>query len=320
MAKPFNWDHLRSLIAIAKQGSISAAARAISVEHSTLSRHITALEERIGSKLFERTPSGTVLTAAGARLLDAAEAMQAVVTRAEEDISGQDMAVSGPVRIGAPEVVGAFLLAPRLAKLSKAHPNLSVHLAAMPHNFSLTKRETDMVVALSRPEQGELVSKKLSDYHLCAYASRDYIKSAAPIRELSDLRSHELINYTDDQLYSSYVDYLALVLPDVEARFQSSSMIAQLHATIEGLGICVLPHFLTRMHESLVPVLPSQTSLVRSWYLVYREDSRNLARIRVISDYLIEEFAKIHGLLTDANLRGAIDEKILAVDGAAQSK
>lgn len=313
MAKAMNWNHLRGLIAVAQTGSIASAARSLGLEYSTLSRHLSALEEGVGSKLVERTPSGAALTDAGMRLLEAAETIQSIVVRAQEDIGGQDVTMSGTVRICAPEVVGAFLLSPPLARLSRLHPNLSIQLAAMPHNFSLLKREADILVAFQPPEHGRLMCRKLADYNLCAYASKAYLDEAPPIRRPADLLKHQFLNYTNDLSYSSYLDYLKLVIPDVEARFQSSSMIAQLHATLEGLGICMLPHFLAGEYPSLVPVLPEETSLARSWYLVYREDSKNLARIRVTSDYLIRELARVRPLLIEAGGGGR------AVDGLSRA-
>ncbi|WP_238182545.1 LysR family transcriptional regulator, partial [Methylobacterium trifolii] len=253
---------------------------------------------QLGAKLFQRTPSGSVLTSAGAKLVERAERIEALILDAREAIVDRDSSVSGTIRIGAPEVVGAMLLAPRLARLSKIHKGLAVQLAAMPHNFSLTKRETDMIIGLTPPDHARLVSRKLANYYLCAYASREYIAQAPDIRTMEDLYDHPLISYTDELVFSSYFDYLRIVLPYAVASFQSSSLIAQLNATVEGLGICILPHFMTRAHAELLPILPTLTTIRRSWYVIYNEEQRSLARIRAVSDFLSAEFKALRPLLT----------------------
>jgi molybdate transport repressor ModE-like protein len=291
MSAGFNWDHLRSLLAVARQGSLSAAARTLGVEHSTISRHIGTLEQHGGARLVERRSDGVRLTAAGERLLAAAEDIESRLYSAREEIGEGDLRISGAVRIGAPDGVGSFFLAPRLAGLGKAHPDLVIQLVAMPRVFNLSKREADLAIVLSVPEHGRVVTRKLADYGLGLYASASYLGESAPISTVGDLASHRFINYIDDLIYTPQLDYLDEVVRGARANFHSSNIIAQVNATIAGYGLCVLPHFLARRFAELEPVLPEVVRLKRTWWLLIHEDQKDLARVRLVVDFLVREFS-----------------------------
>ena len=144
----FDWDDLRFFLAVARSGRLTAAARRLGADHATVSRRITSLEESLKAKLFERRPQGYTLTAHGERLLAKAESMETEALAIQSDIGGADMALSGTVRIGAPDGFGTYFLAPRLASLSKAYPGLELQLIAMPRLLSLSKREADVAITL----------------------------------------------------------------------------------------------------------------------------------------------------------------------------
>lgn len=285
-----NWEHLRALLGVARTGTLSAAAVSLGLKHSTISRHITALEEATKSRLVERTPSGLTLTPAGERLLEAAEAVENQIHLAQEDIGGRDLSAGGSVRIGAPDGVGAFFLAPRLPSLIESYPNLTIQLVAMPRLFNLTKREADLAIVLSVPTQGRLVTRKLTDYALGVYASAAYLNAAPPIRVAADLRRHRFIDYIDDLIFTTELDYLDEAARGARATFQSSNIIAQMNAARAGAGLVVLPRFLAAQFPDLTPVLKNSVKLTRSWWLVVHETQRDIARIRIVMDRLISEF------------------------------
>jgi DNA-binding transcriptional LysR family regulator len=287
-----NWEYLRALLAVGRTGTFSGAAASLGVKHSTISRQLTALEMSTSAKIVNRTPAGLTLTAAGERLFDAAEAVENQISLAQADIGGRDLTAGGTVRIGAPDGIGAFCLAPRLAALSKVYPNLMVQLVAMPRLFNLTKREADLAIVLSVPTQGRLITRKLADYSLGVFASASYIEASAAIRQPSDLRSHIFIDYIDDLIFTTELDYLDEVAKGARATFQSSNIIAQMNAARAGAGLVVLPHFLASQHSDLLAVLPESVRLKRSWWLVVHESQREIARIRIVMDRLIEIFAQ----------------------------
>ncbi len=282
----FQWSDLRFFLAVARTGKLIAAAQALSVEHSTVSRRIAALERALGAKLFDRRPGGFALTAQGELLLRSAEAMETLALGAQGDIAGADMGISGSLRIGAPDGFGSFFLAPLLGAFSALHPGLEIQLLAMPRTFSLSKREADIAISLSRPKEGRLHARKLTDYRLRLYASRDYVARNGPITTPADLPRHPFVGYIDDLIYAPELDYVPLISPDLKARLKSSNLIAQMMATRAGAGVCVLPCFMGDGQADLVPILPQEVSLTRTFYLITHTDMRDLARVRAAADFI----------------------------------
>lgn len=298
----FEWSDLRHFLALARAGKLIAAARRLGVEHSTVSRRIAALEAALGAKLFEKGPHGYTLTAAGERLLATAENMESLALSAQGQIGGTDLGASGTVRIGAPDGFGTFFLAPRIGALARAHRDLEIQLLAMPRVFSLSKREADIAISLSRPKEGRLHARKLTDYRLRLYASRAYLEAHGPIENRAALSRHAFIGYVDELIFTPELDYVPLVAKELRPRIKSSSLPAQLMATRSGAGVCVLPCFMGDLFagegpDALVRVLPGEVMLTRTFWLITHADMRDLARIKVAAAFIVEEAQKGRGLL-----------------------
>lgn len=288
MTDQFDWNLVRSFLAITRCGSMTAAAKRLKIDYSTLSRRIAALEASLGSQLFDRRTSGSSLTEAGERLLEMAEQMDQLATSAAQSIGDAKLQANGAVRIGTPDGFGTKFLAPRLGELSDRHPDLTIELVAMPREFSLSRREADIAVSLTQPSEGRLHSRKLTDYELGLYASKDYLATHPAIKKTADVPSHRFISYIDDLVYSPELEYTHFVSPDLRPAIKSSNLIAQLNSTIAGAGLCVLPCFIAQTEPQLVRVLPS-FRLIRTFWLVLHSDLRNIARIRVTADFMAEQ-------------------------------
>ncbi|MEP9376868.1 LysR family transcriptional regulator [Aquabacter sp. CN5-332] len=292
----FDWSDLRFFLAVARAGKLTLAARQLGVEHSTVSRRISALELMLGAKLFDRQPSGYVLTAHGDRLFASAEAMETLASAAQQEIGGADFGVSGTVRIGAPDGFGTYFLAPRMGRLAAQHPALEIQFLAMPRVFNLTKREADIAISLSRPKQGRLHARKLTDYRLRLYAARDYLEAHGPIENRAALLRHTFISYVDELLYAPELDYAPLVAKDLRPRVKSSSLVAQFMAVRAGAGIAVLPCFMAEGDPGLAPILPEEVELTRTFWLITHADTRSLARVRVAADFIAREAQEARAL------------------------
>lgn len=291
-----DWDDLRFALAVTRAGSLTGAAQALGVDHTTVGRRVERLERALNAKLFDRLKTGYTPTAAGERLLGTAEAVEAAVLAGAAAIAGENAAVTGSVRIGAPDGFGTCFLAPRLGALCDAHPHLDVELVATARLFSLSKREADVSIALSLPAQGRVVGRKLIDYRLGLYASRDYLERHGVPRTAADLAGHRLIGYIDELLYAPELDYLHLVCPQAAPRFRSANLIAQFQAVASGMGIAVLPAFIAHGTAELEPVLPAEIGLMRSFYLLFHADNQGLARIRAVSRFIQAEVLRNRAL------------------------
>ncbi len=286
---PYNWDDLRFFLAVARSGRLTAAARQLGAEHTTVSRRITNLERDMNAKLFERRPQGYTLTEQGSKLLISAEELESVAIAAQGEISGSDYALSGAVRIGSPEGFGTYFLAPCLARLSLIHRDLDIQLIARPRVFSLSKREADIAISLERPREGRLHSRKLTDYTLSLYASKAYLEDNPEPKTLTDLSNHRIIGYIDDLIFTPELDYLPQISKSLHPKLASTSLVAQMVATKAGAGICILPTFMAANEPDLVPVLPEKVQLTRSFWLIIHSDMRKLARIKTVSDFIASE-------------------------------
>lgn len=292
----FEWSDLRHFLAVARAGKLTLAARQLAVEHSTVSRRIAALEATLGAKLFDRHPTGYGLTAQGERLFAAAEAMETLAAAARQDIGGADLGISGTVRVGAPDGFGTFFLAPCLGRLAALHPALEIHLLAMPRVFNLSKREADIAISLSRPKQGRLHARKLTDYNLRLYASRAYLEAHGPIESRAALLRHTFISYVDDLLYAPELDYTPLVTRELRPRVKSSSVVAQYMAVKAGTGVAVLPGFMADGDAVLVPLLADEVRITRTLWLITHADTRTLARVQTAADFIARDVQEARGL------------------------
>jgi DNA-binding transcriptional LysR family regulator len=283
----FNWNDLRAFLAVARTARLTTAAARLGMDHTTVGRRIAALETGLGARLFDRSPQGYALTPHGERLLPTAERIESLTLAAAADLGEADQAVSGVVRIGAPEGFGSYVLAPLMAPLAERHPGLDIQLIAISGVLSLSKREADIAVTLSAPREGRLVSRKLTDYGLSLYAAPAYLNARPPIRTRADMAGQRFVGYIEDLLYSPELDYMQAPDVDIHVSVQSSNLIAQLQATLAGAGLCVLPDFIAVKQPGLVRVLPDAVHLERSLWLVVHADLKALARIRVVTDMIV---------------------------------
>jgi len=286
-----NWDDLRYFLAVARSGTLSAAAESLGTDHTTVARRVQRLEEQLAETVFYRSSTGYSLTPAGEKLQPIAEAMEAGFIAAASTQSANPV-VSGTVRIGAPDGFGTWFLAQRIHKLTTLHPKLEIELLVTARVFSLTKREADMVISLSAPEHLRVVSRRITDYRLMVYASRDYLAHHPKITQQSDFVKHDFIGYIEDMLFTTELNYLSAIGTGIRARIRSTNLIAQVNATLAGSGLCVLPSFIARTYPELVPVLPEKVALRRSYFMHVHEDNSKAANVRAAATFIATEVSE----------------------------
>ncbi len=294
MAPEFDWNDLRAFLAVVRDGRLTAAARRLRIDHSTLSRRISGLEAALRTRLFERHASGYVPTAAGERLMAEAEAIEsrALHIRSRIAEAAQDMA--GSVRIGSPEGFGTYFLSREIGSLTARHPTLDIELVANPRSVSLSKREADLVITGAQPAEGRLHARKLTDYELGLYASPGYLERVGPIATIGDAAACAFIGYIDDYRPTPDHDYLRCLADAIVPRLKTSDVISQHAMTVAGAGLAVLPCFIasgdadgSAGRAGLVRLLPD-FRLTRSYWLVMNSDMRDIGRVRATATYVAE--------------------------------
>jgi DNA-binding transcriptional LysR family regulator len=284
----FDWNDLRSFLAVVRTGRLTAAALQLGIEHSTLSRRIKGLEKALQARLFDRLPTGYVLTGAGEKLVVEAEAVESLMIKIGSKISEPGVNMAGSVRIATPEGFGTYFLANHLRALMGRHPSLKVELIANPHVVNLAKREADIAVMMSRPERGRLRARKLCDYELGLYASKGYLAERGMPAGLEDIIGDNIIGYISDLLPTPSHDYLRENFGTREPDLRISNVLTQLSATLAGAGYCILPAFMASQNPGLIRVLAKEVRIIRAYWLVIHPELRAPARARATIDFFYE--------------------------------
>jgi DNA-binding transcriptional LysR family regulator len=274
-------DDLRIFLAVARLGSLTAAASALRVDHTTIGRRISALERETGRRLFDRRRTGWTLTTDGDRLLDPAERVEAALVAAREAATGNDLAaLSGPVRVLATDGFGTFLLAPALGELHEQHPELTIELVTETQPLGTTVRDFDVAITLEQPTGASLVHRKLTDYVLKLYATPHYLATHPPITRIEDLRDHTLVWYVDRLLSIEPLRVLHQVRAE-PADIQSTNLVIHWQCAVAGIGVAPLPHYIGASDTRLVNVLP-EFELRRTYWVSAPREHAMTARVRAV--------------------------------------
>ena len=251
------------------------------------------LEENLEARLFDRRAQGYGLTPQGEALFQFAEKMEELALSIVTQVGRSKQNAVGTIRIGATDGLGTMFLSSCLPKLRDSHPDLSVQLVTLPRVISLSKREADIAIGLSRPTEGRLYGRKLTDFEWGIYASADYLDGHPPISDVRDLATHRLIGYISDLIYAQELEDVLSIWKDASVAFSSSNLIVQYQAAKAGYGLCVLPCYIaSRPGNGLRRVLPGQVSVIGSYWMTLHSDMRQLARVRIVCDFIAKEVAK----------------------------
>lgn len=281
----FNWEDARYFLAIARLGTLGRAAENLGISPITLSRHLAHLQSRTGRPLFFRHSKGLKLTDEGDRLLDYLERAEAEIDAASEIFDSDPGAVSGTVRIAAPEAFALKLLTPGLPRLLADNPDLRVEIVPQLRGFSLSRREADLAVMVGKPVEQKLSHIRLGSYSLGFYASSDYLEKRGVPSALEDLSEHRLIGYVEDLLFSESLNTPRSVWPQWQSRLSIYSPLGQMEAVKAGAGIGMLHRFLITEEDALVSLLP-EFQVEREFYLAFHRSTEKIPRIKAIIDFL----------------------------------
>ena len=288
-------------LAVKRGGSLSAAARALRINQSTVSRRIASLEETLGARLFDRTPDGLVLTAAAERIGEAAEQMEAAALALERRASGQDARVEGPVRLATSEAFAVGFLFDRLMDLRKRHPGLTVEVSVGQPSVDLSRREADLALRFrprgTAPAQPNLVARRLGGMAFAAFASPAYLARAGIPRRADDLAGHDVVIYDEDLPPIPGSSFLREASRGARSITRCTSVLALDAGSRGGLGVTVIPCFLGNRRPALTRLGPPRTVDFADIWLVVHPDLKGNARVRAAMDFLAEVIARDRAVL-----------------------
>ena len=290
--KDLDWNLYHSFLAVMREGSLSAAARALGLTQPSIGRHIDSLESALDATLFTRAPDGLRPTPMALALLPCAEAMASAAQHAARVASASEQETRGSVRLTASQLIGGEVLPSILAAFCQQHPQISVELVLSNHNDDLLKREADIAVRMQRPTQQALVAKRLGSIEIGAFAHQRYIQQRGLPRNLLELREHLLIGPDQDSASNKLLEQRGLHFNPEDFALRTDSDLAQLAALRAGLGIGGCQWGLARRDPALLAVLPEQLNFSLEMWLVTQTGLRNNHRVMTLFDFLASELTR----------------------------
>jgi DNA-binding transcriptional LysR family regulator len=280
-----NWDGLQVFLAVVRSGRVSAAARRLSVEHTTVARRIAALEKTLGVSLFYRTSRGYLLTPEGQNVVSTAEAMERAALVVEARARETSGPPAGRVRVAMPPEYGSHWLAPKLAAFRALYPQIELQILVGTRQRDLSRGEAELAIQPPRPTQTGMVAVRLARAAVGLYASRSLIGGRRlRIRKLADVRDWPLFTYTAPFQVLQNAKWFQPILGSGSIALQSNSTHALLAAARAGAGIAVLPRFVAREHDELLPVSDDVAS--HDILLITHPEVRRDPKVRATADFL----------------------------------
>lgn len=284
-------DDLKVFLAVERTGRMTTAGAALGLDYTTVSRRVRRLEESLGVTLLVRSSDGWETTHIGKRIAERAAPLEQVSREIRELAMGDDGTVRGSVRISAPEGFAVTFVSRAISRVLRDHPGISCEVVTATRPVSSRGSGYDMVVSIGLPLTRHLHTEALTRYDLGLYQSLEHREIHKPIETVADLRDHLLIFYVDGLLSVAELD-LMHSFSGTRVGFGSTSVMAQLEATLGGGGVGLLPCFLAERQPSLVPVLRDEVRFELSYSLSIRPNSKELEAVAVVRDALRKEVAE----------------------------
>ncbi len=281
-----DWDHLRFVLAVSEAGGLSSAARTLNVDAGTVARRLDALEAALRCKLFHRSRRGLDPTPAGAKLLGHAQRIAAEIRALDLGLSSEDRGLAGPVVITATEAIAIGLLMPALPSLRAAHPGIVPELVTDIRTLDLGRREADVALRLTRPQQGDLRVRLLGSVAYALYASAAYVQRRGVPDATARFAGHDVIDWPLDYTVIAQVPWLRNVASKATIVLRSGSAVTRRAAAAEGLGIALLPCLIADGDARLARIAAAPAPAQELWLATHRDLAR-MARVRVVLDFLV---------------------------------
>jgi len=274
-----DWEDLRHFAALARDKSLSAAARRLGVDHATVARRVAALEASLKLKLVDRRPRAYVLTADGERIAVLAAGMEEGAYAVERAAAAGQAGLAGSVCISAPPTLANTLIAPRLGELLGRHPGLSVRLIGEKRSASLSRREADVAVRLSRPTENSLVARKVGSFSFALYAAPGYLATHTPA-QYGFIAYDESLEDVPQQRWLKAVAGVRTIVARI------NDLEGHRAAARAGVGMAALPLFMG--DDPLLEAVPARLKPVsRDIWLVVHRDMRRAPSVRAVMDFLV---------------------------------
>ena len=281
------WSDLRVFLAVARTGTLGAAARKLGQSQPTMGRRLRALEAAVGHTLFQRTGEGFVLTDEGSSVLGHAERIEEEVLAFQRQLTGSEAELEGLLRLSSSDWFGTFMLAPVLAEFSRRHPRVCLELLTDARLYSLPRREADLVFRIQPFDEPEVISRRLIHIEYALYAPADTAIAFQP----GDGAGLSVI--TMDTAFSGMPDavWLKRLLPNAAVTCRSNNREVQAQLCAGGAGLAVLPRPLGDMTPGIRALTLEDPPPGRNTFVGYHRDLRRLSRMRAFLGMVVEKLS-----------------------------
>lgn len=280
-----NWDDLRFFLALARHGRLASAGEALGVNHTTVFRRLAALEERLGTRLFDRGADGHHLTAAGEEMRVVAEEIEDRVFGLDRQVLGRDQELRGVIRVTTADSTHAIARAFR--GFLREHPGVTLEVVVDNRVLSLHRREADVALrAGGRPTEPDVVARQIGAISWAVYAGAGYLADNPRPRRARDLDRCELVTGDASFAHVPAQQWLAAHAPHGRVRYRASNMFDQVRAIAAGIGVGVAPCPLADEEPALTRLFTPAGIDAEPLWLIYHGDLRQTARVRAFIDYL----------------------------------
>ena len=284
----FDWNQARSFLAVAEEGSLSAAATALKVTQPTITRQLAALELDLEVTLFERTGRTVSLTQAGLDLLDHVRTMAEGANLMSLAASGTSQAIEGQVRVTAAEMTAAYLLPPMLDRLHALAPDLELEIVTDNNVRDLLVREADIAVRHVRPEQPNLIAKLVTEDPMRFYAVDKYLDAHGKPALGPSITSHQFVSFGDFERVAGYLKLVGLDLGRKNFRYSSNSQAVEWEIARNGHAIAIMTDRIASGFPEFRPVLTEVDPFTMPVWLVAHRELQTSRRIRLVFDLLAD--------------------------------
>ena len=275
-----NWDDMRLFLAVARTGSISGAAKKLDVQHSTVSRRIRKLEEKLGARLIERKNSGYELTLAGESVKQSAHRMETEMLHVDGVVSGKDSDLIGSLKVTAINNMASTVLMPMFADFCQAYPQVDLQILVSNIDSSLSQREADVAIRLTNSPTDTLIGKRLATVASTIYGSHDYLQQLGATSEAPKWIGVECCAF-----HKSWTRHSC---GEQSHQFISDDTLLTLSAIRQGLGVSYLPCFMGDAAPELERYCEPEASHNLGLWILLHPDLKHNARVLAFRNHMIK--------------------------------
>jgi DNA-binding transcriptional LysR family regulator len=274
-----DWEDIRHFATLAREGTLSAAARVLGVDHATVARRVAALEASTGLKLVDRRPRTTTLTEDGKRIAAVAAPMEEAAFALGRAAQAAKPRVDGVVTVSAPPNFASSVIAPRLIRLHHQHPGIRIRLIGEKRQASLSRREADVALRLLRPVETGLFVRRIGSFGFSLYGAPAYLEKTPP-------HAFAFIGYDPSMADSPQEIWLGTIIGERDVVLRTNDLETQVAAARSGLGLAALPHYLGDGDPLLQRHVVTQKPISRDVWLVVHRDLRQVPAVRAVMEFL----------------------------------